>query len=81
MEKNKEDKTISEMLPEYDFSSGVRGKYASRFPEGSNVIVLDPDLAEIFEDSEAVNRALRTLAHSVRGERKRKDPAQKEPSR
>ena len=57
MKKNKEDKTVSEMRPEYDFSSGVRGKYASRFPEGSNVIVLDPDVAEIFEDSEAVNRS------------------------
>jgi len=81
MKENKEDKTVSEMRPEYDFSSGVRGKFASRFPEGSNLIVLDPDVAEIFEDSEAVNRALRTLAHAVRRERKRKNPKQKEPSR
>jgi hypothetical protein len=67
----KEHKEVPEMRPEYDFSSGVRGKYASRFPEGSNVIVLDPDVADVFEDPEAVNRALRTLVH----------PTKKEPSR
>jgi hypothetical protein len=80
MKKNKEDKTVSEMRPEYDSSSGVRWKDASRFPEGSNVIVLDPDVAEVFGDSEAVNRALRTLAHSVQRKRTRKDPTGKEPS-
>jgi len=73
MKKNREGETVSEMRPEYDFSSGERGKYGSRFAEGSNVVVLDPDVAEVFGDSEAVNRALRTLAHSVR--RKKKDPA------
>ena len=52
-----------EMLDEYDFSGGVRGKYVDRFPKGSNVVVvLDPDVAEIFKDSESVNRALRDLA-------------------
>ena len=51
-----------EMLEEYDFSGGVRGKYAARFTEGANVIVLDPDVAEIFTDSESVNQALRALA-------------------
>jgi hypothetical protein len=43
--------------PEYDFSKGVRGKYAKR----SNVILLDPDLMEYFPDSESVNTALRTI--------------------
>ena len=81
MKKDREDKTVSEMRPEYDFSSGVRGKYASRFPEGSNVIVLDPDVAELFEDSEAVNRALRIFARSTKRNRRRKDSTQKEPAR
>jgi hypothetical protein len=55
-----------EMRDEYDFSEGVRGKYASRFAEGSNVIVLDPDVAEVFGDAEAVNEALRLLARSAK---------------
>jgi hypothetical protein len=55
-----------EMRDEYDFSEGIRGKYASRFAEGSNVIVLDPDVAEVFGDAEAVNEALRLLARSAK---------------
>ena len=55
-----------EMREEYDFSGGVHGKYSSRFAQGSNVIVLDPDVAEVFGDAEAVNKALRLLARSVR---------------
>ena len=51
----------ADMLPEYDFSKGVRGKYAKRYAEGSNVVVLSPDLAKIFRTSESVNEALRTL--------------------
>jgi hypothetical protein len=46
---------------EYDFSSGVRGKYASRFAQGTNLVRLEPDLAKVFRDSKAVNRALRKL--------------------
>lgn len=55
-----------EMREEYDFSGAVRGKYAERFAEGSNVIVLAPDVAEVFKDADAVNEALRVLAESVR---------------
>jgi len=51
-----------EMLEEYDFSDGVRGKYVGRFAQGANVVVLDPDVAEVFTDSESVNTALRALA-------------------
>lgn len=47
------------MRDEYDFSGGVRGKYAARFSKGSNVIVLDPDVASEFATNETVNRALR----------------------
>lgn len=50
-----------DMLPEYDFSRGVRGKYAKRYAEGSNVVVLSPDVAKVFPTSESVNEALRTL--------------------
>jgi hypothetical protein len=59
---NTEGNHSDDMRDEYDFSSGVRGKYASRFAEGSNVVVLDPDVAGLFTDSESVNEALRTLA-------------------
>jgi len=51
----------SEMLPEYDFSKGVRGKYAKQYAEESNVVVLSPDVAKVFRTSESVNEALRTL--------------------
>jgi len=56
-----------DMRAEYDFSNAVRGKYAGRFAKGSNVIVLDPDVAEVFRDPKAVNGALRLLAESARG--------------
>jgi hypothetical protein len=49
------------MREEYDFSRGVRGKHARRFAEGSNVVVLDPDVAKRFADSASVNDALRSL--------------------
>jgi len=48
-----------EMRDEYDFSKGVRGKYAKRFAKGSNVVVLDPDVAAQFTTSKAVNEVLR----------------------
>ena len=51
-----------DMLPEYDFSKGIRGKYAGRYHQETNVVVLDPDVAERFPNSEAVNQALRSLA-------------------
>ena len=49
----------SDMRDEYDFSDGVRGKYADLFAEGSNVVVLDPDVAAEFKTRKAVNDALR----------------------
>jgi hypothetical protein len=56
----------ADMREEYDFSDAVRGKYAERFAKGSNVIVLDPDVAKVFHDAGAVNEALRVLARSAR---------------
>ncbi len=55
-----------DMLAEYDFSQGVRGKYAQRYTEGTNIVVLSPDVAEYFPDSEAVNSALRALVEIAR---------------
>jgi hypothetical protein len=55
-----------EMLPEYDFSGGVRGKYAGRFAKGTIMVVLDPDVAEIFPDPRSVNKALRALGDIIR---------------
>jgi hypothetical protein len=45
----------------YDFSGGVRGKYAARFAEGTNLVLLEPDVAARFPDSRSVNEALRAL--------------------
>ena len=61
MKKQTEIERDSDMLDDYDFSQGVRGKYMQRFAQGSNVVVLSPDVAEIFPDSESVNTALRLL--------------------
>lgn len=52
------------MRDEYDFSKGVRGKYADRFAEGVKMVTLDPDVAAAFPTAEAVNAALRSLAKS-----------------
>jgi hypothetical protein len=49
------------MRPEYDFSGGVRGKYAGRYRKGTNVVLLDPEVAAAFPDSTSVNDALRAL--------------------
>lgn len=49
------------MRAEYDFSNGVRGKYATPYKRGTNIILLDPELARAFPDSKAVNDALRSL--------------------
>ena len=46
---------------EYDFSQGVRGKYARRYAQGTNVVVLEPDVARVFSNSEAVNASLRKI--------------------
>jgi hypothetical protein len=54
------------MRPEYDFSSGVRGKYLPRLAKGANVVVLGRDMAKAFPTSKAVNDALRVLAEAGR---------------
>lgn len=59
-------KNRSDMQAEYDFSRGVRGKYARRYAEGTNVVVLDPDVAKLFPNAEAVNSSLRSWAETIR---------------
>ena len=60
-----------DMLEEYDFSNGVRGKYAKRYAEGANVVVIEPDVAQYFPDHVAVNEALRSLLPIVKAQGKR----------
>jgi len=63
-------RTDPEMLEEYDFSRGVQGKYAKRYAEGTNVIVIEPDVAKIFPDHDSVNQALRSLAEIIKRQKK-----------
>ncbi|MBX3715996.1 MAG: hypothetical protein KF738_08345 [Burkholderiales bacterium] len=59
------------MRAEYDFTGAVRGKYHDRLgEEGSNVVVLDPDVAKVFPDSTAVNEALRVVIKASRAVRR-----------
>jgi hypothetical protein len=50
------------MREEYDFSGGVRGKHYAAYRQGTNLVLLEPDVAKIFKDSATVNAALRMLA-------------------
>ena len=55
----------NEMLEEYDFSNGVRGKYAQQYKEGVNIVKIDEDVSKIFPDTKSVNEALRTFINLV----------------
>ena len=62
-----------DMPREVDFRGGDRGRYAKRFAEGTNLVVLAPHVAEVFPDSESVNAALRVvLRASVRASQTQK---------
>jgi hypothetical protein len=50
-----------DLLPEYDFARGVRGKHYQAYRAGTNVVFLEPDVARVFPDSASVNRVLRLL--------------------
>lgn len=64
--KTKPRQTDDSLRPEYDFSQGVRGKHAARYAAGTNVVVLEPDVASAFPTAEEVNEALRALAQIKR---------------
>lgn len=68
----KQKQDSDEMRPEYDFSGGVRGKYAARFARGTNVVILAPDVAGRFKTSKAVNDALRSQLKSKAPSRARR---------
>jgi len=59
------------MRDEYDFTGGVRGKHASLVAGGTNLVLLDPDVAEMFHDSASVNEALRMLVKLARQQTER----------
>ena len=56
------------MLEEYDFSKGIRGKYAKAYNDGINIVKLDNDIRKFFPDAKSVNEALRTLIKLVKNE-------------
>ena len=66
MSKPRKPKAAGDMAAEYDFTRGVRGKYLRRYAEGTNVVVLEPDVAEVFHSPGQVNEALRGLAALIR---------------
>ena len=55
---------VREMREAYDFSGGVRGRYAERYAAGANIVILEPDVAAVFPSSESVNAALREVIRS-----------------
>ena len=71
----KEIRKHDQMRSHYDFSAGVRGKYARRYAEGTNVVVLDPDVARVFPNGQAVNETLRAVAEIVNIQERRRHQA------
>ncbi len=69
---------IHEIRAEYDFRGGIRGKHAAQIAAGANIVVIDPDVAKVFPDSESVNEALRALLPII--SRRRRSPARGENS-
>ena len=72
MKKASRKRARDEMRAEYDFSKGVRNKYAGRIARTATVVLLEPDVAEIFDTSESVNSALRALAAIPRPKRRKR---------
>ena len=65
----KDEITTDDLRPEYDFSAmkgGIRAKYAQRYRTGTNLVKIDPDVAKVFADDNAVNEALRELIKVAR---------------
>jgi hypothetical protein len=65
------------MRPEYDFSEAVRGVTAERYAQGSNVVILEPDVVQMFPNATAVNEALRALGGIIRSVPRPKAPAKR----
>lgn len=65
----KAEDSAPDMLEKYDVTNSVRGKYAKQFAEGTNIVVIDPDVAEYFPDHDSVNDALRALIAILKRQR------------
>lgn len=59
------------MKKEYDLDKGVRGKYARKYKAGTNIVLLDPDVAKVFKTPLSVNRALRSLAEIIKTQKQK----------
>lgn len=70
MNRKAKTRSVGDMRPEYDFSSGVRGRFYKEYMKGTNVVLHDADVAEVFPDSQAVNTALRSLAELAKRQTK-----------
>ena len=68
--KHKASKGKDTMRPEYDFGNGVRGKHAAEYAEGTNVVILEPDVAREFRTAEQVNETLRVVSKLLQQHRK-----------
>lgn len=81
MKKKYPDEMDDELRPEYDLrellKDGVRGKYVARFRAGTNLVLLDPDVAKAFPDEAAVNEALRLVMQLTEIQRRQKSGAVK----
>jgi len=60
------------MRKEYDFSKGVRGKYAKKYKEGTNIVLLDSDVAKVFKTPASVNQALRSVTEIIKAQKQEK---------
>ena len=70
MKKEIKKQSTSILLSEYDFSKGIRGKYVKKFTEGTNIVLLAPDVQKNFPDSKSVNETLRAVTKIVFRNRK-----------
>lgn len=59
------------MRKEYDFSKGVRGKYARKYRAGTNIVLLDPDVAKVFKTPKLVNQALRSMSEIIKAQKQK----------
>lgn len=59
------------MRKEYDFSKGIRGKYARKYKAGTNIVLLDPDVATVFKTPRSVNQALRSLTQIIKAQKQK----------
>ncbi|MGL5792988.1 MAG: hypothetical protein ACRC06_01015 [Waterburya sp.] len=81
MKKEVENEMEDELRSEYDFfqmKEGVRGKYVDRYRAGTNLVLLDPDVAEAFPDDASVNEALRLLIQVAQRQKSNTAVKQKE---